>query len=179
MTIRKSSSSFLRTRPFLLHGSPSAVWMTRALPNSSSSGVVCLPTYLLTYPLAHLHTSTSTSLSYLPTYSLAYLLTYPLAHLLTYVLAQCGCLHLSYQESTIPQALCQADSSWDAGVQLQANWQVHRFVDKKYCGVISTTILKEFIGAAKNCKQIKQCRKFRRPETSAHHLLSLVVVVDC
>ena len=126
MTRRKSSSSFLRTRPFLLHGSPSAVWMTRALPNSSSSGVVCLPTYLLTYPLAHLHTSTSTSLSYLPTYSLAYLLTYPLAHLLTYVLAQCGCLHLSYQESTIPQALCQADSPWDAGVQLQANWQVHR-----------------------------------------------------
>ena len=41
------------------------------------------------------------------------------------------------------------------------------FLVERYAGTLTTLATEEFVGAAKNHKELKQCRKFRRPERCA------------
>ena len=51
--------------------------------------------------------------------------------------------------------------------QFRPTQKVRTFLVKKYTGCRSTLAVEECIGAAKNWRQVKQCKKFRRPETCA------------
>ena len=55
--------------------------------------------------------------------------------------------------------------------------KISHILEKMYSGVIGTMVLEESIGAAKNAKRSKACRKFRRPETSAQQLFCIVLFV--